>query len=306
MKMPKGAMSPGTKRAGVREWMHAARPPTLPAAVVPVVVGTALAQSQHHFMLVPFLATLLAALLIQIGTNFANDYADFTKGADTAARIGPARITGSGLVQPEIMKRAAIVSFGASCALGVYLITVGGWPILIIGLASVVAGAGYTVGRLAFGYYGLGDIVCFTFFGLIAVMGTYYVQSGSVSQASLLASIPVGCLVTAILVVNNVRDMDTDRIARKRTLAVMIGRRATRTEYVLLVLGAYLWLPLLAIAGASPWWLFWLPVATVPLAISLIKVVTGRVDGRSLNVALKGTGRLHLYFGALLALSLLR
>jgi len=291
---------------GFRAWIHAARPPTLPAAVVPVLVGTALAASERHFRPAVFVATLAAALLIQIGTNFANDYSDFKKGADTPARKGPVRITAAGIATPADVKRAAILAFGGAALIGVYLVTVGGWPILIIGVASIVAGAWYTGGRLAFGYYGLGDLVCFLFFGLIAVMGTFYLQADRVSAASLLAAIPVACLVTAILVVNNVRDIDTDRQSGKRTLAVLMGRKGARLEYGFLLALAYMWLPLLAIDGATPWWLFWLPVATVPLAISLVKVVGKRTDGRALNIALKGTGRLHLYFGALLALSLLK
>ena len=211
---------------GPRAWVHAARPPTLPAAIVPVLVGTALA-SGHGVRIATFVATLAAALLIQIGTNFANDYSDFKKGADTAARLGPTRITAAGIVTPQEVRRAAALAFGAAGLIGLYLVYAGGWPIALIGLASIAAGAGYTGGALAFGYYGLGDLVCFVFFGVIAVAGTYYLQAGTFAWNAILASVPVACLVTAIRLVNNVRDIETDREARKMTLAVRLGRSGT-------------------------------------------------------------------------------
>lgn len=291
---------------GIGAWLSAARPATLPASLVPVLVGGAVAARGGSFHLARFTATLAAALLIQIGTNFANDYSDFLRGADNADRLGPVRLAASGVVAPHVVLRAAILVFAAAAAIGVYLVIVAGWPILVIGVASIVAGAAYTGGRFAFGYVGLGDLVCFVFFGVIAVNGAYLVQSGGLAIAAFMASVPVGCLVTAILVVNNVRDIGTDRAAGKRTLAVRIGRRATRWEFAALVSVAYLWLPLLVVSGAARWWLFWLPLATIPLALSVINLVASRAGGRSLNVALKATGRLHLYFGVLLATSLLR
>jgi 1,4-dihydroxy-2-naphthoate octaprenyltransferase len=267
-------------------------------------VGTGLAIGRHHFRPVIFAATALAALLIQIGTNFANDYFDYQKGADTPARIGPTRITSAGLATPRTVLRATIIAFGSASLLGVYLVVQGGWPILVVGILSILAGVAYTGGPIPFGYHGLGDAICFLFFGVVAVSGTYYLQAGSLSASAVLASIPVACLVTAILVVNNVRDIESDRTAGKMTLATRLGRQGTRVEYGLLLAVAYLFPILLAARGATPWWLFWLPWATVPLAISLMKVVSHRIDGRSLNVALKGTGRLHLFFGVLFALSL--
>jgi 1,4-dihydroxy-2-naphthoate polyprenyltransferase len=304
--MNNAAMSPATAMSGPRAWILAVRLPTLPAAVVPVLVGTALAIGHHQFRPLVFITILAASLLIQIGTNFANDYFDFRKGADTAERLGPVRISSGGLASPNTVLRAALGAFGVASIIGLYLVFVGGWPILVIGLAAIVAGIAYTGGPAPFGYHGLGDVVCFAFFGVVAVAGTYYLQTGAFSQPAFLASLPVACLVTAILVVNNIRDIDTDRAAGKMTLAVRLGRRGTRREYLALIVAAYAVPFAMAATGVTPWWLFWLPLATLPLAVSLVKVVANRVDGRSLNVALKGTGRLHLLFGALFALSLLK
>ncbi len=287
-----------------RAWLLAARPATLPAAIAPVLVGTAVAARDNHFRALPFLAALIAAMLIQIGTNFANDLFDFHKGADTAARLGPRRVTQSGLIQPYEVARATALTFGAAALIGLYLITVGGLPILLIGVASIAAGILYTGGPWPLGYHGLGDVFVFVFFGLIAVTGTYYVQAGAVSATAVAAAIPMGLLVTAILIVNNVRDIDTDRAAGKRTLAVRLGRRATRLHYALFVAGAYLAPPLMFLAHRESW-LFWLPWLTLPLAIGLIRIVYTRVDGTALNGALKGTGRLDLLFGLLFAASLL-
>ena len=273
--------------------------------MVPVIVGTCLAAGHHHFRPAVFAATLLASLLIQIGTNLANDYFDFQKGADTEDRVGPVRITSAGLASPKNVLTATCLAFGLAACLGIYLIYVGGWPILVVGVASIVAGIAYTGGPLPFGYRGLGDIVCFIFFGLIAVVGTYYLQTGSINGSAFLVGIPVACLVTAILVVNNLRDIDTDRATGKMTLAVRIGRRGTQIEYAFLVAVAYLSPFAIAARGITPWWLFWLPLVTLPLGISLVRVIFERAHGKSLNVALKGTGRLQLAFGCLLALCLL-
>jgi 1,4-dihydroxy-2-naphthoate octaprenyltransferase len=269
-------------------------------------VGASLAAGEHHFRPVVFAATLAAAILIQIGTNLANDYFDFRKGADTAERLGPVRVASSGLVRADAVLRAAVGAFGAAALLGVYLIVVGGWPILAIGMASIVAGIAYTGGPLPFGYYGLGDLVCFLFFGVVAVTGTYYLQTAHFTRPAVLASLPVACLVTAILVVNNIRDIDTDQAAGKVTLAVRLGRRGTRVEFIGLLATAYAALFAVGATGTTAWWLFWLPLATLPLAVSLSKVILRRVDGPSLNVALRGTARLHLLFGVLYALTLLQ
>lgn len=287
-----------------RAWLLAARPATLPAAVAPVLVGTAVAIRASHLRALPFLAALIAAVLIQVGTNFANDLFDFHKGADTAARLGPTRVTQSGLISSRHVAWAMALTFGAAVLVGLYLVAVGGLPILLIGLASIASGLLYTGGPWPLGYHGLGDLFVFVFFGLVAVTGTYYVQAGSVSGAALVAAIPVGLLVTAILIVNNVRDIETDRVAGKRTLAVRLGRQATRVQYALFVTAAYVVPPLMFLAHAASW-AFWLPWLTAPIAVRLIRTVATREDGPALNGALKGTGRLHMLFGLLFALSLL-
>ena len=288
----------------VRTWVMAARPATLPAAVAPVLVGTAVAVHARHFRALPFLAALVAAVLIQIGTNFANDLFDYHKGADTTARLGPVRVTQSGLISPRAVAYATALTFGAAVLVGLYLVAVGGLPILLIGLASIAAAILYTGGPWPLGYHGLGDVFVFIFFGLIAVTGTYYVQAGAVGGAAIAAAVPVGLLVTAILVVNNVRDIETDRAAGKRTLAVRLGRRASRVQYALLVATAYA-VPLLLWLAHVTSWLFWLPWLTAPLAYQLIRTVATHADGPTLNRALKGTGRLNLLFGLLFAASLL-
>ena len=291
-----------TRPGPIRTWILAARVPTLPAAIVPVLVGTATAWNAGAFRPGPFFAALVASLLIQVGTNLANDYFDFRKGADTSDRLGPVRVTQSGLVPPATVRWAAILTFGLAALIGVYLMTVGGLPILVIGLLSIAAGVLYTGGPWPLAYHGLGDLTVFLFFGLVAVVGTTYLHAGSASPAALVHALPVAALVTAILVVNNLRDIATDRIAGKRTLAVRLGPRGTRAEYLLLIAVAYLvpagsWL-----ATGSPGW-FWLPWLTLPLAAKLIRTVVTQ-EGRPLNGALAGTGRLHLAFGILWAVSI--
>jgi 1,4-dihydroxy-2-naphthoate octaprenyltransferase len=286
----------------IQTWILAARVPTLPAAVVPVLVGTAAAWADGYFRPGPFVAALIAALLIQIGTNLANDYFDFRKGADTAERLGPVRITQSGLVPAETVRTATAIVFGLAALIGVYLSVVGGLPILVIGVLSIAAGVLYTGGPWPLAYHGLGDLTVLLFFGLVAVLGTYYLHAGSVTQAAVVVALPVAALVTAILVVNNLRDIATDRVAGKRTLAVRFGQGGTRAEYLLLVVAAYLIPPVAWIVlGASPWVL--LPWLTVPSAIKLVGIVL-RQEGRPLNAALAGTGRLHLAFGVLWAIAI--
>jgi 1,4-dihydroxy-2-naphthoate octaprenyltransferase len=289
---------PGSLKA----WVLAARPATLPAAVVPVLVGTAIAVASGVFQLGPFLAALFASILIQIGTNFANDYFDFRKGADTAERIGPTRVTQSGLIAPATVRNGMIITFALAALLGVYLVLVGGWPILLIGVLSIAAGVLYTGGPWPLGYNGLGDVFVFIFFGLIAVAGTTYLHTSSLSSAALFNALPVAMLVTAIIVVNNLRDADTDRVAGKRTLAVLLGKSFARYEYLVLVIGAYLLLPLGWWLGlASPWAL--LSLLTLPLAVRLVASMLND-SGPVLNQTLKGTGQLHMLFGLLFAVGL--
>ncbi len=280
----------------------AARPKTLPAALAPVAVGTALALHDGLFAPGPALAAGLGALLLQIGSNFANDYFDFFKGADTPDRLGPVRVTASGLITPAQLRWGMVLIFRLAALVGVYLITVGGWPIIAIGVASILAAILYTGGPFPFGYYGLGDFFVFVFFGLVAVCGTYFVQALALHPAVVVAAIPPGTLVTAILVVNNLRDIETDRRARKHTLAVRLGRTGTQIEYLLLVAVAYLSLPLL-------WWqygyhpLVMLPWLTLPLAVRHLRAVRHE-SGRALNATLAGTAQLALFFSLLLAIGL--
>lgn len=293
---------PSARPAPWAAWLTAARPATLTASLAPVLVGTAAAAAEGFRPLV-FAATLAAALLIQVGTNLANDVADFQRGADTADRLGPPRATQSGLLSPGQVGAGAVLCFAGAAALGLYLTAVGGWPILVIGIASMAAGVAYTVGPWPLGYHGLGDPLVFVFFGLVFVAGTYYLQAGDLSALALATAVPVGLMVTAILVVNNLRDIETDRRAGKRTLAVRLGDGATRWQYALLVLGAYALLPLAAAAGGGPW--VGLAALSLPLALALVRAVLAGTSGRHLNTVLKRTAQLHLAFGALLALGLL-
>jgi len=288
-------------RLGV--WLYALRIPTLSAAVVPVIVGTALAWrygAVHPWAAIP---ALIGAIAIQIGTNLANDLFDDRKGADRHGRIGPPRVLTMGWLTPSEVRTGMIAAFGVATVAGVVLTSIAGWPVIAIGVASILAGIGYTAGRFALGYIGLGDLAVFVFFGLIAVVGTFYVLTGTTDPEAILAAIPVGSLATAILVVNNVRDLDTDRAAGKRTVAVFLGRGATRAEYVAFLFAAYA-VPLgLWAQGLRSAWVL-LPLATVSLAAHALQRVLEREDGPSLNAALQDTARLHLLFGLLFAAGL--
>jgi 1,4-dihydroxy-2-naphthoate octaprenyltransferase len=290
------------KRNVVRAWIMASRPRTLTAAIVPVVVGTAVAVRDGVFNPWVALAALFSAVMIQIGTNLANDLFDFKKGVDTHTRLGPTRVTSAGLLTPGEVEIGMWVVFGLAAASGLYVIVAGGWPILVIGVASILAGIAYTAGPFPLGYNGLGDLAVFIFFGLVAVMGTYYAQARAMTLDAGLAAVPVGVLTTAILVVNNVRDADTDREAGKRTVAVLLGRGAARAEYAVLLILAYavplaLWL----LRGASAWAL--LPLLTLPVAVPLARVVL-TTEGPALNRALVGTAQLLAFYGVLFALGI--
>jgi 1,4-dihydroxy-2-naphthoate octaprenyltransferase len=284
-----------------RIWLLAIRPPTLTAAIAPVLVGTALAIRDDVIAAGPAAAALFGALALQVGANLANDVADFRRGADTETRLGPPRVTQQGLVTERGVTVAAVIAFGLAAAAGVYLTLVAGWIVIAMGLASIVAAIGYTAGPWPYGYRGLGDVFVFVFFGLLAVGGTYFVQAGELNAEVLFASIPVGLTVMAILNVNNVRDIDTDREAGKRTLAVRLGRRLARAQYVVTVVAAYLVAGGLWIVGDFPPFvlLVWL---TLPLAIAPVRAVMRSEDGPTLNGALRATARLHLVFAVLLAL----
>ncbi len=289
-------------RPTLKAWWMAARPKTLTAALVPVGVGTGLAYGHGVGRWLPALAALGGALLIQIGTNLANDYYDFKKGADTAERLGPVRVTQSGLIAPGTVLAGALGCFGLAILSGIYLVTVGGWPIVIIGLTSVLCGYAYTGGPFPLAYHGLGDVFVFVFFGLVAVMGTYYVQALSVSGVAAWAAVPVGALGTALLAVNNLRDGPTDAKAGKRTLVVRLGARAGKAEYLLMLVAAYATPLLLFGLGLAGAWVL-LALLSVPLAIGPLRLVL-RAEGVALNAALGGTARLQLVFGLLFALGL--
>jgi 1,4-dihydroxy-2-naphthoate octaprenyltransferase len=283
----------------------ASRPATLPAAAVPVIVGAGVAVSEGaHFRSIVFLATLICALLIQIGTNFANDYSDFHRGADHEGRLGPVRVTQSGLISQEQVRLGIIVAFGLAVIIGAGLAWIGGWPILVIGVASVLAGLAYTGGPFPFGYYALGDIFVFVFFGLVAVAGTAYLQLGEWNRFSLLMAVPVGLLVTNILVVNNLRDLPTDRAAGKRTLAVVTGDRATRIQYTFFALAAFAIPVVVAVTDARHRPLL-LTLAVLPMALGLIQKILKGTAGRDLNKILKKTGKLLFFFGVLLAIGVI-
>lgn len=299
MSMSTVAVSP------VRAWLLASRPATLPAAGVPVIVGAAAAVSEGAaFRPLVFAATLASALLIQVGTNFANDYSDFHRGADREGRLGPVRVTHSGLISHAGVRRGIVIAFGLAALPGAWLAWIGGWPIVTIGVLSIICGLAYTGGPWPFGYHGLGDLFVFVFFGLVAVTGTAYLQSGRWSTTPLIAAVPIGLLVTNILVVNNLRDLPTDRHVGKHTLAVMIGERATRIQYALFTALAYLVTVMLSLAGGRRLLLL-LPWLTAPIAIALVRRVLAGTAGRELNPMLGRTGQLLLVFGLLLAAGLL-
>ena len=288
-----------------RAWVLASRPATLPAAAVPVLVGAAAAMLEGaDFRPLVFSATLLAALLIQVGTNFANDYSDFHRGADHEGRLGPTRVTQSGLISQAAVRRGIIIAFGLALLPGAWLSWIGGGPILLIGVISILSGLAYTGGPWPLGYHGLGDVFVFIFFGIVAVTGTAYLQLGEWSRLAFAVAVPIGLLVTNILVVNNLRDRPTDSVARKRTLAVRIGDRGTRAQYILFTAVAYLVPAALAIAGENRRWLL-LPWLSAPLAVALVRRIGGGLAGRDLNPMLERSGQLLLLFGVLLAAGLL-
>ncbi len=290
--------------SGMRIWLMAARPRTLPAAVAPVLVGTALAGFAHVFHPLRFLAALISALFIQVGTNLSNDYSDARRGADTEDRLGPVRVTAGGLVPPKQVLIATYVSFGLAVLFGIYLIVVAGWQLLLVGAASILAGVLYTGGPRPYGYEGLGEVFVFTFFGIVAVAGSFFVQTEHLHWEAFALAVPVGLLASAILVVNNFRDMDTDRRAGKRTLAVRLGRERTRTLLVVMVYGAYVLAPVTWLFGPTSAWLLitWL---TLPIAAPVVRLVRNHTDGPSLNEALARTGMLQLAFCVMLGAGLL-
>ena len=284
-------------------WWLAIRPRTLPAAAAGVVAGCALALHDHTFRPLPALAALLVALLLQIGSNLANDVFDYERGTDSARSAGPLRVTQSGLLSPAQIKTAMLGVFGLAGLIGMYLAFEAGWVLLLIGLAAIFSAIAYTGGPFPLGYYGLGDLFVFLFFGLTCVAGTYFVQAGKVSLAAWGMSLPVGLIIVGILVVNNLRDLQTDHQAGKHTLAVLLGARFSKGEYLTCLLVAFLCLPMLCALGMLPWGalLAWL---ALPLAGKLARVVFTQT-GAALNAALAGTGQLALAFSLLFLFGML-
>jgi len=288
----------------LRVWIQASRPKTLTAAAAPVLMGVALAVFRDRFALLPALAALVGALLIQVGTNFANDYYDFVRGGDTTDRVGPTRVTQAGLLQPAAVRRAAILIFGLAVALGVYLVAVGGMPILVIGVLSVLAGWAYTGGPYPLAYNGLGDAFVLVFFGPVAVAGTYWVQALEMRPELLLAGFGIGALNTAILAANNLRDLDSDRRVGKRTLPVLLGRSAGRMEYTALVAIAFLTVPVgVRVYGWSVWTLAC--VLAVPPVLSALRLVLTKSDAKSLVPALPRTAGAAGIYGLTFAVGLI-
>ena len=291
------------KPSALQIWIAAARPRTLPAAVAPVLVGTALAWHDHALVWPAALACLGFALLVQIGTNFANDYYDHVKGADTAERVGPRRAVASGLVAPEVMKSAMMVVFLFAFVVGLSLLKYGGWPLLVIGLASILCGIAYTGGPYPLGYNGLGDVFVFIFFGLVAVCATTFVQTGEVSAPAIICGIGVGLLAANILVVNNYRDVETDQRAGKRTLVVRFGRRFARLQFgVSLVVALTIPFHLMRL-GFAP--LVLLPVGLAPMAWRHANRLAAAETPVELIALLGDTGKLLALYAILLSAGLL-
>lgn len=282
------------KMSFLQVWWLAIRPRTLPAAASGVTMGSALAWHDGSFQFLPAFAALMVALLLQIASNVANDVFDFERGADTAERLGPVRVTQAGLLTPTQVKFGLGIIIGLAVLFGLYLATLRGWTVILLGAAAILSAVAYTGGPYPLGYHGLGDVFVFIFFGVAAVAGTYYVQAASVSVAAWWMAVPIGLIVTAILVVNNLRDIESDRKAGKLTLAVRFGERGTKLEYFLCMGVAYLTLPLLVVLKIVPvgGLLAWL---SLPIAVRTLRVVLTQKGG-PLNAALAGTGQTAFLF----------
>ena len=285
--------------ATARQWLGGARPRTLPAAIVPVLVGSGVAAGYRLFSPWRAALALVVALALQVGVNYANDYSDGVRGTDEA-RVGPVRLVAAGLAPPQRVRAAALTCFAVACAAGFVLAATRSWWLLLVGAAAVAAAWTYTGGRHPYGYHGLGEVAVFAFFGVIAVIGTAYVQMGRVAWLAVAACVPVGLLACALLVINNLRDIPSDTVAGKRTLAVLIGDQRTRLLYTccdLIPFGI-----LVVVAFARP--LSLLALVTLPLALAPVRAVRAGADGPALIGALGQTGRLQLAFGLLLTLGL--
>jgi len=287
-----------------RFWIEAARPQTLPAALVPVLVGASLAYQNESLIWINTLVALICAMLIQIGTNFANDYFDFIKGSDTEERIGFLRPTSAGLISPKAMLNATIITMGLAFVMGLYLVWVAGWVVLVLGILSLIFGILYTGGPFPLGYNGLGDIFVFLFFGTVAVMTTYYVNALEWSGASLWASFAVGALCVNILVVNNLRDVEQDKKSGKRTLGVLLGETALKIEYLLMVLLAFAIPPHFFVQLGYDLWIL-LPFISLPLAVLYVYRIWTEEDKSQLNSMLERTAKYMIIFGLLFSIGII-
>ena len=291
------------KPSKFESWVLASRPRTLLAAVVPVMVGSALAISQNKFTLILSLIALICSILIQVGTNFTNDLYDYLKGTDKEDRIGPRRVLVSGLISKSEMKIGIITVFGFAFLLGLYLVYAAGIVILIIGVVSIIAGLAYTAGPYPLAYNGLGDVFVFAFFGIVGTTGTYFLHLHEFSLLSLLASVPAGALITNILVVNNYRDIEEDREANKYTLAVKLGKKFTRFQFINSITISYLILFIIYFKYDFTYWIF-LPLISLPVAAKLITMLH-KLEGKDLNKTLELSAKYAALFGLLFSLGLI-
>lgn len=282
-------------------WIDAARPKTLPAGIAPVLIGTTMAYTEGHFHYDIFAAIVFAVLMIQIGTNYANDYYDFIKGADTEKRQGPVRATQAGLVSAAAMKRAFVITFGLALAAGLYLVYKGGLPIVLIGLISIACGILYTAGPWPLGYIGLADLFVLLFFGPVAVAGTYYLQTGRINLPVILAGLSPGLISTALLTINNIRDYATDKTAEKKTLVVRFGVGFGIVEYYACIIIACLIPVLLTLITRSHIYCN-LAVLTLLVAWGPMKTLLSKPAPDTLNHLLAKTGRLVLIYSVLFSI----
>ncbi len=282
-----------------QSWVLASRPKTLLAAFVPVIIGSALAYADGALNLLAALVALICSILIQAGTNFVNDLYDYLSGADKADREGPTRALAAGLLTTKEMKAGIVINYAVTFLLGLYLVHLGGWLILAIGVLSIIAGIIYTAGPYPLAYNGLGDIFVFIFFGLIGTVGSYYVQTLRISSLSVLSAIPVGALITNILIVNNYRDIEEDKLAGKRTLAVMFGKNFSRIQYLIFMIVSYL-IPFLVYFFYKHDFFVFLPLLSLPLGIKLVRMIYS-LNGKALNKTLELTAKLSGIYGVLFA-----
>ena len=284
-------------KSKIDTWIIASRPRTLLAAFVPVMVGSAVAFNEGKLKIILSLSALLCSLLIQVGTNFTNDLYDFLKGSDTTKRKGPRRVLASGLISVGEMKTAIVLTFLTAFLIGLFLVYHGGFVILVIGILSILAGLAYTAGPYPLAYNALGDIFVFMFFGIIGTVGTYYLHTNDLSLVSFISSIPVGALVTNILVVNNYRDIEEDKTAGKKTLAVKLGKNFTRYQFIFLIVLSFL-VPLILFIFFNASIFIFLPYLTLPIAYKVISMIY-TLNGTQLNTTLELTARLSAIYGLL-------